>query len=70
VASGRSKDALGLALTRTYVSVQLVTGGLDVSVARCGADRMVRAFTPAQLKDPHLDPQRVLRTIQPCRKDA
>jgi hypothetical protein len=70
VASGRSKDALVMALRRTYVSLQLVKAGLDVGVARCGADRMVRAFTPAQLNDPHLDPARVLRTIQPCREDA
>jgi hypothetical protein len=65
-ASGRSKDALAMALSRTYVSLQLVKAGLDVDVARCGADRMVRTFTVAQLHDPHLDPQRVLRTIQPC----
>jgi hypothetical protein len=70
VASGRSKDALALALTRTYVSLQLVKGGLDVGVARCGADRMVRAFTPKQLNDPHLDPKRVLQTILPCREDG
>jgi hypothetical protein len=70
VASGKSKDALALAVTRTYVSLQLVTGGLDVGVARCGADRMVRAFTPAQLNDPHLDQRRVLQTILPCRKEA
>jgi hypothetical protein len=70
VGSGRSKDALVLALSRTYVSLQLVKAGLDVGVARCGADRMVRAFTPAQLNDPELDPQRVLRTIQPCRAPA
>jgi hypothetical protein len=31
---------------------------------------MVRAFTPAQLNDPHLDTQRVLTTIQPCREPA
>jgi hypothetical protein len=70
VASGKSKDALALALTRTYVSLQLVKAGLDVGVARCGADRMIRALTPAQLNDPHLDPQRVLKTILPCREDA
>jgi len=70
VASGRSKDALVLALNRTYVSLQLVNAGLDVGVARCGADRMARAFTTAQLDDPHLDPQRVLKTIAPCREEA
>ena len=70
LASGKSKNALVLALSRTYVSVQLVKAGLDVGVARCGADRMVRTFTPAQLNNPHLDPQRVLRTVMPCREEA
>jgi hypothetical protein len=70
VASGRSKDALGLALTRTYLSLQLVKGGLDLEVSRCGADRLVREFTPAQLNNPHIDKQRVLHAIQPCRKDV
>lgn len=69
VAFGRSKDALGLALTRTYLSLQMVKSGLEVEVARCGADRLVREFTPAQLNSPHIDKQRVLRAIQPCRKD-
>jgi hypothetical protein len=31
---------------------------------------MARAFTTAQLDDPHLDPQRVLKTIAPCREEA
>ena len=69
VASGSSKDALGLAITRTYLSLQLVKAGLDVEVARCGADRLVREFTPAQLNGPHIDQQRVLHAILPCRKD-
>jgi hypothetical protein len=70
VASGRSKDALALALTRTYLSLQLVKAHVDVPVARCGADRLVREFTVAQLNDPHIDQQKVLRAILPCRKDG
>jgi hypothetical protein len=70
VASGRSKDALALVLSRTYVSLQLVKAGLELPVARCGADRLVREFSIAQLNDPHLDQQKVLRTLVPCREDA
>ena len=32
------------------------------------ADRLVREFTIAQLNNPHLDQDRVIRTIAPCRK--
>jgi hypothetical protein len=70
VASGRSKGALTLALGRTYMSLQLVKAGLELPVARCGADLLVREFTPAQLNDPHIDQQRVLRTILPCRENG
>ena len=70
VASGKSMDGVSLALTRTYLSLELVKGGMDVKVARCGADRLVREFTLAQLNDPHLDKGQVLRTIQPCRQVA
>jgi hypothetical protein len=70
VASGRSKDALALVLTRTYLSLGLVKSGADVAVARCGADRLVRVFTPAQLNSPKIDQQRVLQTILPCRKEG
>ncbi|HEX5086919.1 MAG TPA: hypothetical protein VFV89_03865 [Nocardioides sp.] len=69
VASGRSQGALRLALTRTYLSLQLLKAGLDVGVARCGADRLVHELTPAQLNGRHLDKQTLLRAIQPCRKD-
>ena len=52
------------------LSLELVKGGMDVKVARCGADRLVREFTLAQLNNPHLDQGQVLRTIQPCRQEA
>ena len=68
VASGKSMDAVALALSRTYLSLELVKGGMDVKVARCGADRLVREFTLAQLNSPNLDKDRVLRTILPCRR--
>jgi hypothetical protein len=70
VGSGRSRAALGLALSRTYVSLQLLKAGLDVGVARCGADRLVHELTPAQLTSRHLDKQTLLRAIEPCRKDG
>jgi hypothetical protein len=70
VASGKSMDAVALALSRTYLSLELVKGGMDVKVARCGADRLVREFTIAQLNNPKIDKGRVLRTILPCRQEA
>jgi hypothetical protein len=66
--TGKSMDAVLLALRRTYLSLQLVKGGADLPFARCGADRLVRAFTLAQLNDPHPDRDRVLRAMQPCRR--
>ena len=68
VASGKSMDGVALALSRTYLSLELVKGGMDVKIARCGADRLVREFTIAQLNNPHLDKGHVIRTIQPCHK--
>ncbi len=68
VASGKSMDGVALALSRTYLSLELVKGGMDVKIARCGADRLVREFTIAQLNNPKLDKDHVLRTILPCQK--
>ena len=70
VASGKSMDAVALALSRTYLSLELVKGGLDIKVARCGAERLVREFTLAQLNSPKIDQDRVLRAILPCRAEA
>jgi len=67
VASGTSADAVGLALTRTYLSLGLLRSGLDVATARCGADRMVRTFSPAQLRGDGLAPEQVRRVVLPCR---
>ena len=68
VASGRSMDALELALSRTYLSLQLVKGHMAVPIARCASDRLVRTFTRAELNDPKLDRDRVLRAMLPCRE--
>ena len=64
--------ALTLALTRTAISLALVRNHLEVPVARCAATRLVGEFTLAQLNDPdpHVDPQRILRIIAPCREQA
>ena len=70
VASGRSMDAVAMALTRTYLSLQLVKTGMDVEIARCGADRLVHEFTVKQLNRSHLDKDRVLQVIKPCRRAA
>ncbi len=52
VASGKSMDGVALALSRTYLSLELVKGGMDVKVARCGADRLVREFTHRAAQQP------------------
>jgi hypothetical protein len=70
VASGRSMEGVSVALTRTYLSLQLVKGGMDVKTARCGADRLVRQFSVKELNSPHLDKDQVVRAILPCRKQA
>ncbi len=70
VATGKSMDALTLALSRTYLSITLVKAGAPVPMARCSADRLVRAFTMAELNNPKLDPQRVARVVAPCRAKA
>jgi hypothetical protein len=63
-------DAVSLALGRTYLSLEMVKGGMEVGIARCGADRLVRDFTIAQLNNPKLDQDRVLQAILPCRKNV
>ena len=70
VATGKSMDALALALSRTYVSTSLVESGLDVPTGRCAADRLVREFSIAELNKPTVDQARVQRTIAPCLKPA
>ena len=70
VASGKSMDVVALALSRTYLSISMVKGSVPLPVARCGADRLVRAFTVAELNDPKLDPQRVAQVVAPCRSQA
>jgi hypothetical protein len=67
VATESSRDAISLALSRTYLSTTLVKGGSAPADARCAADRLVRAFTVEELNDPALDPKRVMKVIAPCR---
>jgi hypothetical protein len=68
IGSGRSMEALTLVLSRTYLSITLVKSGAAVPVARCGADRLVRTFTVAELNDPKVNPLRVARALAPCRE--
>jgi len=70
VATGKSMDALALALSRTYLSATLVKSGFDVPTGRCAADRLVREFSLAELNGPTADRARVQRTIAPCRQPA
>ena len=67
-AVGGAADAVQLALGRTYLSATLLKSGLSPDVARCGAERLVLAFTTAELNDPALDRARVQRVIAPCRE--
>ena len=67
-AVGGAADAVRLALGRTYLSATLLKSGLSQDVARCGAERLVLAFTTAELNDPALDRARVQRVIAPCRE--
>ena len=66
VGTGGSRKAVTLALSRTYLSVTLVDGGYETEAARCGADRLVRAFTVAELNSPDTEPAQVRRVIRPC----
>ena len=66
--AGGAADAVRLALGRTYLSATLLKSGLSEDVARCGAERLVLAFTTAELNDPALDRARVQRVIAPCRE--
>jgi hypothetical protein len=66
VASQHSQDALSLALSRTYLSVNLADNGFEPRVARCASDLLVRELTVKELNNPKLDPKRVRRIIAPC----
>jgi hypothetical protein len=67
VATKSSRDAISLALSRTYLSATLADNGFDQAAARCAADRLVRELTLKELNDPKLDPKRVQGIILPCR---
>lgn len=66
VATGSSRDAVSLALTRTYLSVTLAGSGLDSAQAQCSADRLVRRFDLEELRSPDADPERVRQVMAPC----
>ncbi len=68
VSSGKSGEAVALALTRTYLSLAMVKGGLEVPVARCGADRLVRLHPVEQLSAGKVDKAQMLQALAPCRK--
>ncbi|HCB03635.1 MAG TPA: hypothetical protein PLZ93_13815 [Nocardioides sp.] len=70
VAQGRTGEALARALSRTYISLELVKQGALVPVARCAAERLLREYTPAQLNSPKLDRDRVAGLLAPCRGSA
>jgi hypothetical protein len=65
--SGGSQDAVRLAVGRASLSVSLIREGGDIPFARCASDRLIRAFTVAELNDPELDPARVVAVLGRCR---
>lgn len=68
VAKEQSNEAIRLALSRTYLSASLAKSGLDTTLARCAANRLVRALSTKELNDPALDPKRVQEITAPCRE--
>lgn len=66
VATGGSRDAVSLALTRTYLSATLSESGFTSTQARCSADRLVRTFTLKELNSPDADRERVQSAMAPC----
>ena len=70
VATGGSREAISLALSRTYLSATMVDSGMETSAARCGADLLVREFTLEELNDPRPSQetmQRAQQALAPCR---
>ena len=65
-ATGDSRQALSLAVSRTYLSATMLDSGLPTTAARCAADRLVREFTIAELNSDDADQKRVQRALAPC----
>jgi hypothetical protein len=68
VATQSSQEAVTLALSRTYLSLNLGKAGLETPLARCAADRLIREFTLEELNDPTIDRERVQAVMAPCRE--
>ena len=66
VATGGSTQAVQLAVIRTYTSTSMMKQGVPKKAARCSADRIVHAFTMAELTDPTPDLGRIRSVIGPC----
>lgn len=66
VGNDASSDALGLALTRTYLGLNTLQSGATEEQARCFGDEIVHTFTVEQLNDPDFgaDDPSVQETIQ------
>ncbi|MDQ4055724.1 MAG: hypothetical protein M3237_23945 [Actinomycetota bacterium] len=59
VGTDSSDDALGLALTRTYAAIGLLSSGADKEPARCIADSLVHTYSTKELNNPEFgrDPE-------------
>lgn len=66
VGSDSSSDALGLALSRTYLGLNVLRSGATEPQARCFGDALVQEFTVEQLNDPEFgaDDPSVQATIE------
>ncbi|MDE0805730.1 MAG: hypothetical protein OSA99_20700 [Acidimicrobiales bacterium] len=66
VGSDASSDALGLALSRTYLGLNTLQSGATEEQSRCFGDGIIHAFTVEQLNDPDFgaDDPSVQQTIQ------
>ncbi len=66
IGSDVSGDALGVALSRTYLGSTIIDSGATESQARCFGDALVRTFSVEQLNDPEYgaDDPAVQETIQ------
>lgn len=60
------RDALAMAANRTDLSGTLVDHGWSPARARCGADLLVRALTPEELKVSRLDGTRIHQLTASC----
>ena len=68
-ATGGSRAAVKSAVTRAHLSAALVDVGFDAATARCGAQRLLRELTPAELNAPSENASRMRAILGGCVSD-